>query len=192
MATDVAWVQDVPLFGGAITCDLPKSFLDASTVRQVPDNQEVWTDETSDISLIVEVLELKEDVRDEDAVAFHLAELGRSNEATEHLLLESRRMEAEEVPGVGAEARRFAGVCEQTVAKFNEAAANRIRVHLCVLRLGAQTTDLLITLNDPIRIDPESSSSATSTAPHSAALFTHVLSSFHIKEWSLFDEPDEQ
>jgi hypothetical protein len=32
-----------PLYGGAITVDIPQGFLDASTIRPVPDNQEVFT-----------------------------------------------------------------------------------------------------------------------------------------------------
>ncbi|KAK9447825.1 uncharacterized protein V1518DRAFT_420529 [Limtongia smithiae] len=49
------------LFGGAITIDLPDGFLDASTFRQVPDNQEVFvsqdSSETNDTSIIIELVE---------------------------------------------------------------------------------------------------------------------------------------
>lgn len=32
------------LFGGAVTAALPDSWLDASTIRVIPDNQEVYID----------------------------------------------------------------------------------------------------------------------------------------------------
>jgi hypothetical protein len=49
------------LFGGAITVSLPKGFIDASDFRQVPDNQEVLVRDDSDVSLIIEVLQLATD-----------------------------------------------------------------------------------------------------------------------------------
>lgn len=45
------------LFGGAITASLPENFEDASKFRQIPDNQEVFVDKDSDVSVIVEILE---------------------------------------------------------------------------------------------------------------------------------------
>jgi hypothetical protein len=47
----------VHLYGGALKCALPSSFADASDMRQVPDNQEVWLDLESGLTIIVELLE---------------------------------------------------------------------------------------------------------------------------------------
>ena len=38
---------------------LPEAFTNVSELRQVPDNQEVFVDQTSDVSLILELLELE-------------------------------------------------------------------------------------------------------------------------------------
>ena len=46
-----------PLFGGAITVSLDGDYLDASDMRQVPDNQEVLLSRTTNVSVIVEVLQ---------------------------------------------------------------------------------------------------------------------------------------
>ncbi|KAI1340683.1 Mog1p/PsbP-like protein [Xylariaceae sp. FL0016] len=45
------------LFGGAIVCDVPSNFADVSTLRQVPDNQEVWLDKDGFTSMIFEINE---------------------------------------------------------------------------------------------------------------------------------------
>ena len=49
--------KKVPLFGGAISAQLPARYVDVSDFRPVPDNQEVWTDADKDESVIVEIVE---------------------------------------------------------------------------------------------------------------------------------------
>ncbi|KAI9861512.1 MAG: hypothetical protein M1824_002404 [Vezdaea acicularis] len=46
-----------PLFGGAITVDLPPNFLDVSDIRQVPSHQEVFLSSTSLSSITLDILE---------------------------------------------------------------------------------------------------------------------------------------
>ena len=70
-------MRECQLFGGAVVASLPALFRvrrvgeprrrrpltaaqDASALREVPDNQEVWVDAESDASLIVELVELAE------------------------------------------------------------------------------------------------------------------------------------
>ncbi|KAJ4292917.1 hypothetical protein N0V88_005580 [Collariella sp. IMI 366227] len=43
------------LFGGALTCDLPDNFADVSTIRKVPDNQEVYIDKDGFTSIIFDI-----------------------------------------------------------------------------------------------------------------------------------------
>ena len=55
-----------PLFGGALTCALPASWLDCSDARPVPDHQEVWLERDGKCrSLIIEILELAEEATDD-------------------------------------------------------------------------------------------------------------------------------
>jgi len=77
-----------PLFGGHITSDLPKDWIDLSDIRPVPDNQEcfqsrlVTTDRSSPPQLLViEILERQEDVFDDDAASFFFKELATQNDA---------------------------------------------------------------------------------------------------------------
>ncbi|KAI0599650.1 hypothetical protein F4775DRAFT_591100 [Biscogniauxia sp. FL1348] len=53
----MATFKNTRLFGGALVCDLPANFADVSTLRQVPDNQEVWIDKDGFTSIIVEITE---------------------------------------------------------------------------------------------------------------------------------------
>ena len=46
-----------PLFGGALTLDVPSTWTDASTLRELPDHQEVFVDNESLRSIIVEILQ---------------------------------------------------------------------------------------------------------------------------------------
>ena len=54
-------MAEVQLFGGAITCLFPAEFEDISSIRQVPDHQEVYVHRGFDSSFIVEVLEYVQD-----------------------------------------------------------------------------------------------------------------------------------
>mmetsp|Transcript_5273 Transcript_5273/g.11943 ORF Transcript_5273/g.11943 Transcript_5273/m.11943 type:complete len:190 (-) Transcript_5273:69-638(-) len=179
----------VELYGGAILCEFPKSFSDVSSFRDVPDHQEVWVDNATDRSIIVEILDRKADVPDDQAIAFFLSDLATFNEARDAAVLTDRpALTEEELPGVPADVRCLIGVGEQTVAKFNEGCGNRVRVHICAIRLLAQDTDILISLNDPVSIDPQSSSHGQPVRQGAEEAFSRLLRSFRIADWGLFGE----
>lgn len=181
-----AWRTSVPLFGGAITCDLPGSFSDMSELREVPDHQEVWCDIISDRSVIVEILERKS-LSDEQAVEFFLSDLAVCNEARDTSVVSERQvLVVEETPGLPADVRCFYAVTDQTVAKFKEACGNRVLIHLLIIRLVAQETDILVSLNDPVSIDPQSSSAGVPVVQGSNEVFAAIMKSFKIVDWDLF------
>lgn len=71
------------LFGGAITLSTPSTYFDVrykdnivnirdllhSTIRQIPDNQEVWLERNSDASIIIELVQTPESFTDQTAFA---------------------------------------------------------------------------------------------------------------------------
>ncbi|CAE7270531.1 mog1 [Symbiodinium natans] len=180
--------HEVPLYGGAMVCELPRTMTDSSVFRQVPDHQEVWVDTSSDRSVMIEILEQKE-VPDGQAIDFFLSDLATSNEAQDAVVLESHSVPAGEVPHLPSAARCLAGVGEQTVAKFREDRGNRVRIYAAAIRLPEVSTDILITLNDPVHLDPESSSAQAPTPTQAAEdVFRVLLSSFRIVDWGLFGE----
>lgn len=168
--------REVPLYGGALSTELPRSFTDASTFREVPDHQEVWVDTTSDRSVIIEILEQK-DVDDAQAIEFFLSDLAAFNEAIDSKVLHSRPVAPEEVPHLRC--RTFMGLGQQVVAKFREDKSGPVQIHCAVLHLPEVTTDILITLNDPQAEDEGSPATPE-------VFFAQLLRSFRIIDWSLF------
>ena len=60
-------MEKVQLFGGAMEAKLPQNLQDASLIRQIPDNQEVFLSKSTEDSIIIELMEpapLKEHFED--------------------------------------------------------------------------------------------------------------------------------
>jgi hypothetical protein len=85
---------EIPLYGGAMTVDLPSQFADTrsvlkfhpsvsrhaplttnSQIREVPDHQEVYIDTDGYSSVVVEILEYVDKPSDEEALQYHFADL---------------------------------------------------------------------------------------------------------------------
>ena len=65
------------LFGGAIEMHLSERFIDISDFRQVPDHQECFADGARDESVLVELLDFKEEVSDGESARFFFDDLVR-------------------------------------------------------------------------------------------------------------------
>ncbi|KAK8853445.1 hypothetical protein IAR55_004151 [Kwoniella newhampshirensis] len=80
-----------PLFGGAISLELPDSYLDASDLRQIPDNQEVFLSSTSDTAVVLEVLGMVEDGSAStdlwEAIKFHFSSIAHDNASLQSTIL---------------------------------------------------------------------------------------------------------
>ncbi|KAF7304712.1 hypothetical protein MKEN_01185300 [Mycena kentingensis (nom. inval.)] len=136
------------LFGGAITVVAPTDLLDASDIRQIPDNQEVFLYPDSSVSIIVEVLQRVDAVDPDAAVRFHFDSLAHDNSA------ESARVEAVEVvPNARGDntpsAITLSGV--QSVAKFNKRDQDQVRVLMALYRIEEKSVDLVVTFNVPVQ-----------------------------------------
>ena len=84
--------EPVPLHGGAITSDIPSDWINVSELRQVPDHQEVFVDNTHDDDddgdqerpcLVVEILEYQTDQADNQVSQYLFEDLADANGATE-------------------------------------------------------------------------------------------------------------
>jgi hypothetical protein len=198
------------LFGGAITSDLPTDWIDLSDVRPIPDHQECFQDslaKDNPTMLIVEILEMQDTVKDEDAAAFFFSDLAERNDALqtqndvrfcalpEHASPKAL-LEDESIAAGRNTIRLCAGSGYQKVAMgrdFDGAGNSRrttqeikcIRVDLCVLRLPSQQTDLLINISRPV--DTGAIDEVPLEAPSAAsAIMGQVVSTFRIHNWDLF------
>ncbi|PWY99144.1 Mog1p/PsbP-like protein [Testicularia cyperi] len=177
------------LFGGAITAELPTGFIDASDFRQVPDNQEVLVRDDSDVSLIVEVLQLATDEGAgeslDNAVRFHFGSLAHDNSAS------SSQIETVELPASAYETVATATPAPailtgtQVVKKFGKQSEpeETVRIYLALWRLTDKNIDLVMSLNQPIRTQNGTSDTMVMDP---ASTFLTAARSLQIQDWSLF------
>ncbi|KAF7668520.1 hypothetical protein LDENG_00008990 [Lucifuga dentata] len=167
-----------PLFGGAVSAFIPHSATDASELREIPDNQEVFAHNHTDQSLIVEVLEYQGHVADQDAAKYHFEDIAGSNKALEPGAFEVTSVMSLPKSELSLSECSSAWILTgtQCVSKFDEEARNTVTLHLGLFRLPQFSTDILITFNDPQRISPDSSS-ASAVGPESIEPW--IMQDFH-------------
>ncbi|KTF77533.1 hypothetical protein cypCar_00030006 [Cyprinus carpio] len=189
-ATEVSTAMARPLFGGALSAVIPPSAQDISELREIPDNQEVFAHSQTDQSIIVELLEYQSQVQDAVAARYHFEDVAASNKAVENGSWEVRGVEqlpqSELTMQECSSAWLLSGA--QLVSKFNEEAKNTVNIHLCLFRLPQYTTDILVTFNDPVCINPLSSSALENVAaiPWILQDFKGVLQSFCLLDPGVF------
>lgn len=178
------------LYGGAISCAMPKRFVDVSDFRQIPNHQEVWADADTDQSIIIELNSLDEEISDEEAAAHYQRDLGEANEALSLDVLQTGIIPNEDMPGFDADIHKSFCITNQRISKFKESAdkANVVQIYLCVLRLRRVTTDLLLSFNVPLQFAAGSSSEGRSImqSEENLAVIRGVLKTLQIKDWGLF------
>ncbi|KAM4628653.1 ran guanine nucleotide release factor [Polymixia lowei] len=180
------------LFGGAISAIIPHSAKDISDLREIPDNQEVFSHCHTDQSLIVELLEFQGQVEDQDAAKYHFEDIAGSNKATDPGAFEVTSVvplpKSELSMSECSSAWILTGT--QCVSKFNEEARNKVALHLGLFRLPQFSTDVLITFNDPLSINPDSSSATgigtLSAEPWTVQDFHRLLQSLTLHDPGLF------
>lgn len=205
------------LFGGAVSCMLPASYIDISTVRPVPDNQEVWNDVHLDRTVIVELLE-REQKADGQVLEYVLNDLLEYQDAVRLETSVSIITNTIDIPGCRAGSMPCFSQCGSVVAlvsKYKEAARNEVLILAAVIRLEQAGTDVLITHNIPLYIAPGSSSSAAAAGSSAASAtasaeedqhqeqrderkkatrqaeekaFVDMVSTFTVHDWSLFTD----
>lgn len=167
------------LFGGSISALVPENFLDVSQLRSIPDNQEVFVDKISSLSLIVEIVEYQTQVENDKAAEFHFKDIGTANDASEFTLIEKSSVSIKNLV-TNADVKDTTAYCvigQQRVAKFNSEALNNVTLELAVIRIKDQKSEILISLNNPENSNGTLNFSET---------FLKVVSSFKIENTKLF------
>lgn len=134
------------LFGGAITAVLPPSYLDASDIRQVPDNQECFMSPHSNSTIIVEVVEYQESQKDERAALYFFEDLCECIEVSR---AEVSSYGCIDDPSFMSEIRETFPKCvlmgEQYLPiKDRPPAVEKVYVMLAVVRLKIVNSELLV------------------------------------------------
>ncbi|PWN31041.1 Mog1p/PsbP-like protein [Jaminaea rosea] len=181
------------LFGGAITLDMPQGLIDASDLRQIPDNQEVLLSPSSDVTCIVEVLEsVKEGEAKDDteaALRFHFSSLAHDNDAESSriLTLQPSPASASSSDSDPPSPSLLTGV--QQVRKFAkpDQPLDNVLIHFALYRLAPRKdVDLVMSWNEPLK----SSDGRTEETPRGdanvAEAFRRAAQSLKIVDWGLF------
>ncbi|KAK4218477.1 hypothetical protein QBC37DRAFT_201026 [Rhypophila decipiens] len=187
--------KSIPLFGGALVCDLPEKFADVSTLRQVPDNQEVYIDKDGFTSIIFDITErvgpsgggLEEDGQ---ALTTHLEELVGDDVNTVKVWNTTETQFSkldDDIPAYTLIATQTPKVQERASAPDFTA------LILTLVRLEKESTDILITINvphikgeydeDEIDLALGKQGELIGDAVEYAA---KIWSTFAIKDWGLF------
>ncbi|KAI8994685.1 ran guanine nucleotide release factor-like protein [Pilobolus umbonatus] len=182
------------LFGGAITAPVSSTFIDASNLRQIPDNQEVFIDMNTQQSLIFELLEQVE-ANQQSCAKYHFEQLAADNDAINPCILSIDTLDVKQVspllPANTTEIYLLQGT--QDISKFNEKNAyNTVDIMLAVIRFTNVSTDFIVSVNAPIRLSATSSEQESVNQTQSVDLNTvkneiiHVINHLNVKDWSLF------
>ncbi|KAI8099784.1 uncharacterized protein BX664DRAFT_322111 [Halteromyces radiatus] len=182
-----------PLFGGSIYTIIKSSYIDASNLRQVPDNQEVFLDMRTNQSLIIELLEKVEHLN-EEAAKFHFEQIAEHNNATSYSIKGVEHVSIDvAAPKLPLDTTVYFVRGIQNVAKFNEDAVNHVELVMAVVRLEKVQTDLIISLNAPIQLAPNSSemhdiNQIEPIAPVALIIeeVKQIVQALEIHDWGLF------
>ncbi|KAM9958144.1 hypothetical protein ACTFIW_013124 [Dictyostelium discoideum] len=116
------------LYGGAIEIDVPRRFIDVTSYRHIPDHQELFSDEKSDQSVIIELNEFQDHISNANAIKHHyevlVEDAGISTDKSE--ILNFRELTQAEMPNFDASIPKYVLLAQQKIAKFNESAENTV------------------------------------------------------------------
>ncbi|CAI4043932.1 Ran GTPase-binding protein MOG1 SKDI_10G2750 [Saccharomyces kudriavzevii IFO 1802] len=184
--------KEVELYGGAIITVVPPGFLDASTLREVPDTQEVYVNsrrETEDFgdglatneSIIVDLLETVDKADLKEAWKFHVEDLTELNGTTAWETLQEDTVQ---------QGTKLTGLVVEVANKWGKLdLAQTVVVGVALIRLPQFDTDVVISINVPLTREESSQASKNEVPPRCHAayrLLQEMVEKFHIVDPSLF------
>jgi len=137
----------VELYGGAAKCLMPVGWIDASTLREIPDHQEVYLHPEAHFeqSVIIEILQFESNVSDADASSHFFNDLGLADGSLQSDL-EHSKTTFSPVVFLSSQATRihFEGV--QLKAKVGSSSpVNPVLVYMELIRVPELGSDILVT-----------------------------------------------
>lgn len=180
------------LYGGAITLNIPEGFENVSSVRDIPNHQEVFVDNFSECSIIVEILEPVDAPRYRNSIAeYYFNDISEFNDSLSTKIVCSEPLSAY---SSGLQISKCTGV--QVLDKRYQKGVRREDLYLCllVLRVMSKNADIVISFNCPSQhinpcqypsADTDQSFRKLSQNEVDEAM-NEILRSFAIKDYNLF------
>ncbi|KAK4469475.1 hypothetical protein MN116_007023 [Schistosoma mekongi] len=163
-------MQSRLLFDGAFQCLLPTNVIDASDLRQIPDNQEVFVHPSTSQSITIDIMEYVDANNREDAARIHFSEISASNEATDSNISSVRTVSLHNPDPYCSSVTLLIG--QQKVVKFNQTNENVVSIYMALYTYTEFQADVLVLINDPD--DDDNSSIIHSHSPgHDPIHLTH-------------------
>ncbi|GAB1317633.1 Ran-interacting Mog1 protein [Madurella fahalii] len=192
--------KNTRLFGGALSCDLPANFADVSTIRKVPDNQEVYIDKDGFTSIIIDITERVDapgsDIeRDGRALTVHLEDLVGEDADTVKVWNTTET----QFTYLDASIPAYTLIATQTPRTSpddprRESAPDFTALILTLVRLEKEKTDILITINVPHikgEYDEEEVDLALGKQGEligdAVEYAARIWATFKVEDWKLFD-----
>ncbi|KAJ5295870.1 hypothetical protein PENANT_c001G02554 [Penicillium antarcticum] len=202
--------REQEFFGGAIKGIVPQGWIDSSTLREVPDHQELFLSPKTLSTLIIEINQRVSeeesqstlstlnhqfsgpDSTDKAAVIYHLHDLCDEGD-TMQILTPPQRVDVPKIPGsapsgaASVKAYRSA-VSFTTPKKEDPSVFATVQCHSLLVRLEAQETDLLVFFNVPREEFEKEGDEAGWNGEVSAAEGTvgALIEKLEICDWGLF------
>ncbi|KAF2031861.1 Mog1p/PsbP-like protein [Setomelanomma holmii] len=178
---------NTPLYGGAITVHLPSAYADTSQIREVPDHQEVYLDTNGYSSVVIEILEYVHKNSNDEALQYHFADLvdGMGDSTT---ILKQDKVVFKELSDKPALALTF--IQTPVPALPSRKTPEFVYIHLLLLRLKEQGTDVMVTVNVPHykgEYEEAAEGQETQLMKDGGLVMEGVLQTFKVVEWGLFD-----
>ncbi|KAK4247155.1 hypothetical protein C7999DRAFT_41487 [Corynascus novoguineensis] len=195
--------RKTPLYGGALECELPDNFADVSTIRQVPDNQEVYIDKNGFTSIIFDITQRVDAPgsgleRDGNALTIHLEDLV-GDDADSVKVWNTTETQFTHL-GDGTPA--YTLIATQTPQAHSNPDESRrasapdfTALILTLLRFEKEQSDILITINVP-HIKGEYDEDEVDLAlgkqgeliGDAVEYAARIWATFKVKDWRLFNE----
>ncbi|KAF2827721.1 Mog1p/PsbP-like protein [Ophiobolus disseminans] len=179
---------NTPLYGGALTVDLPSNFADTSQIREVPDHQEVYLDTDGYSSIVIEILEYVDKPSDEAALQYHFADLvdGTGDSTT---ILKQERVEFGDNGLRDKPALALTFIQTPASPPPKRKTPEFVYIHLLLLRLKEQGSDVVVSVNVPHykgEYEEAKEGEDTRLMKDGWAVRERVRETLRVVEWGLF------
>ncbi|RMD40881.1 hypothetical protein DV735_g4223, partial [Chaetothyriales sp. CBS 134920] len=184
------------LYGGAITTELPSDYVDASSVRQVPDHQEVYLSPKQLTSLIFEINEYAAADSDADAVNLHFGDViappdHLDGQPSSPRPISLGRDSVKDLPAyithgtiVSPEIERVPSALPVDWQPNPKTKDSFTKALLLLIRLAKYGTDICIRVNLPLKeLTPEQ---ATVEEQYAGEIIEKIAGTLDIKDFALF------
>ncbi|KAK0516879.1 hypothetical protein JMJ35_000034 [Cladonia borealis] len=190
------------LFGGAITANIPARFADVSTIRQVPDHQEVYLEANGFTSLTIDLTErVPQFTTDKEALQYHFHDIITEGDTAQIASL-SENIQLPKFPPNTPTLSLTATTHPAPPAPgatLRPHTATHTDIHFTLIRLVEQGTDIIVTLNVP-HIPGETEDENNNTGDkegvvakrkierekHMTEAWEGIVKSLEVRDWSLF------